>query len=66
MKRLLEIVRSFWFCLAMALWGLLSMTGELLEGKDPWFSVVVVMLWVYFAWRSIQRNGDESKDNKLQ
>lgn len=62
MARLLEIVRSFWFCLAMAVWSLFSMAGELVEGKDPWLSVAVVILWVFFAWRSTQRNENESKD----
>ena len=63
MKRLLAIVRSFWFCLAMALLMLFSMAGELVEGKDPWFSVIVVMLWVFFGWRSIQRSNEDNEDS---
>jgi hypothetical protein len=59
MERLLAIVRSFWFCLAMASWSLISMAGELMEGEDPWFSVIVVMLWVFLGWRSIQRSKEE-------
>jgi hypothetical protein len=47
----------------MAVWGLFSMAGELVKGEDPWFSVVVVILWVYFAWRSTQRSEDEESDD---
>jgi hypothetical protein len=47
----------------MAVWSLISMTGELMEGEDPWFSAFMVMLWVYFAWRS-SRSGEEASDGQ--
>jgi len=64
MARLLAIVSSFWFCLAMALWNLFSLAGELIEDVDPWLSVLMVMLWVYLGWRSIQRSKEESNDGE--
>jgi hypothetical protein len=47
----------------MAVWSLFSMASELVEGEDPWFSVICVVLWVFLAWRSIQRSGEEGSDN---
>jgi hypothetical protein len=47
----------------MAVWSLFSMAGELVEGEDPWFSVIVVMLWVFLGWRSIQRSKEEGGDD---
>jgi hypothetical protein len=48
----------------MAVWSLFSMASELVEGEDPWFSVICVVLWVFLAWRSVQRSDEESNDGE--
>ena len=61
-----RMLHNFWFCLGMAVFSLLALSGAIVEGGAVWIAVDVfcVVWWVYAAYKITKRVEEDPLTNE--